>query len=97
MDSSVQMQNKIRMQCEDLKNNLCDMKNWEQEMREKEKNSKNLNLHVSFIFHLFLVHMLSLFGIWINEWSWHDLPTQKWLQLKSGFSELTKKYSDHKH
>jgi hypothetical protein len=39
------------------------MKNWEQEMREKEKNSKNLNLHVSFIFHLFLVHMLSLFGI----------------------------------
>lgn len=38
MAKSIEVQHQIKAQCEGLRNDLASMKNWEKEMREKEKN-----------------------------------------------------------
>lgn len=44
MDKSIEIQHQIKMQCDTLKTDLASMKNWEKEMREKEKNKSQIQV-----------------------------------------------------
>lgn len=66
MEESIKIQSRVKMQCENLKNDLVSMKNWEQEMREKEKNFKNSQNHVRFFF-----YSRSICFLCYSKWKFH--------------------------